>query len=96
MRKYSSCNQELTELGLATNQKVGSSTLSGRTIFSSHTQPAPSLPLRYLTATVTVTRRHSSAANIGILSVRKLGLVRDFDWRPFAFHDSRSRFKAAR
>src|ERR1035438_4366872 len=31
MREYSLYNQELTELGLATNQKVGSSTLSGRT-----------------------------------------------------------------
>ena len=34
LRKYSLCNQGLTGIGLATNQKVGSSTLSGRTIKS--------------------------------------------------------------
>jgi len=32
MQKYSLYNQGITEPGLATNQKVGSSNLSGRTI----------------------------------------------------------------
>jgi hypothetical protein len=34
MRNYLLYNQGLTETGLATNQKVGSSNLSGRTIKS--------------------------------------------------------------
>jgi len=41
MRKYSQCNQGLTGISLATNQKVGSSTLSGRTIPFNHLQFQP-------------------------------------------------------